>query len=177
MISFGIHRLNKCTISSLFKTLCDEFYNPHTKTHLELIYHGIYKDYINNKSLAYNIIIIPSLESLYQTKFKHYLNLKNNLSGNYKEIRDFCKEKKILLIVIDTTYAIMSQDENKKKLFKVLNIEFQCYKRFINILNELETKTNYKFNVLKWIDDLNNENCINEFCGLSSWDTSIKTHM
>lgn len=161
------YRLDKCTIASLFQTLCDEFYNPHTRTHLELIYHGIYKDYMNNKNLAYNIIIIPNLESLYQTKFKNCLAIKDNISGNYREIRDFCRENKIMLIVINTTYSIISQDEKKKKLFNMLNIEFQCYKRFVKILNELETKTNYKFNVLKWIDDLNNENCINEFCGLA----------
>lgn len=127
-------------------------------------------DYVNNKCLAYNIIIVPSVECIYETLFAKIFRLRKHGSKSFRELRDFCKRRNIFLVLINSSFSILSQDENKLKILKKLDESFPCYRMFEQILLDLEKKVNYKFNKLVWIDDLNNLERINEFCALS-WDT------
>lgn len=138
-------------------------------SHLNSIYFGIHKDYLKNHSLAYNIIVVPNLKCLYETNIKEFLNIPENKSGSYKELRKFCKEKQIFLIVINFVYCIITQDKKQQELLHRVSQNSDYYKTFIIYLNKLEHQSKYKFNLLVWIDELNNEDSVNIFCS-RTWD-------
>lgn len=140
---------------------------------LNTIYFGIHKDYTNKQNtLAYNIIVVPNLKCLYETKFKTFFNVPENTSGTFKELRNYCREKQIFLIIVNIAYCIITQNTEQQNLLQVVAQQSDHYKRFIIYLHELEAKSNYKFNMLSWIDDLNDDDKLNEFCSLSH-DTFI----
>lgn len=138
--------------------------------HLNNMYYGIQKDYFNKNTLAYNMIIIPNLECLYETKFKTVFKLPKNISGTFKELRHFCKDKQIFLVVINIVSSIITQDHNMKKLLKQTAEQSTHYTIFLEYLKQLENKVKYNFNMLIWLDDLNNETLLNKFCS-QTWDT------
>lgn len=164
--------MNDCTIARIFEKLYLTYYYNEDKnllmSNLNTIYHGIHKNYINKHStLAYNIIVIPNLECLYETKFKTLFNVPENTSGTFRELRNYCREKQIFLVVVNITYCIITQNAEQRDLLQMVAQQSEHYKRFIIYLRELENNSNYKFNMLTWIDELNDEDKLNVFCSLS----------
>lgn len=140
------------------------------KLNINSIYFGIHNDYLNkHRTLAYNIIIVPNLRCIYDSKIKKLLNIPENASNTYKELRRFCKERQILIAIVDVTCQINTQDEEQQSFLRLVAQNCKYHVKFLKYLHELEDRSNYKFNILTWTDQLNDEESLNNFCA-KSWD-------
>lgn len=97
------------------------------------------------------------------------LNIPENTSSTYKELRKFCKEKQIFLAIIDVTCRINTQDDEQQSFLRLIAQNCKYYVKFVKYLHDLEEKSNYKFNILTWTEQLNDEESLNIFCS-KSWD-------
>lgn len=152
-------------MANLFENLCQLYYRDQPSVVLNNIYYDLQNYYANCKNiLAYNIIIVPRFESLYETKFKKWINLPENNSTNYSELKSFCKKRQIFLAVVDTMFNIITKDSNKRTFLNYLADTNRQYEVFVEHLRKVAANANIQFNMLVWLDDLNNEERVNRFC-------------
>lgn len=121
-------------------------------------------------TLAYNIIIVPSFECLYESEFNNIVGLPENLSGNFKELKKFCLDRELFIVIINIMYPCVTQDPEQKKMLNWLAEKSKNYGNFLTHLKSLETDVQYNFNMLVWKDQLDDEDCINRFLA-RTWDT------
>lgn len=155
---------NTATISQIFQELCAIYYPNATPNQLGSLFGGLNRTYARDKSLVYSVIVVPSIDILYETEFGRRLDL-HNLCPTPKDLKAFLAKHKIFVAVVDISYREVAVSARAQLFLKQLNVNLRVYSRFVDYLKRCEQQSPYKFNMLTWKEDLDDAYKLNTFFG------------